>query len=527
MQNEKQYIINLLENEFLDTKYLYYDIDISYERYPNMNLEDRINYLRGTMFCDNNDDLEISNKEYISESEFYEAVDKILEKEHNYKDNEMFELGVDEAYYGNHIEQINLPFNYYYSRITSFKLVGSKLFREIHKLELLEQILNKKYSHLHAYKNYINPEIYDFKEKLVILADYLIDRDVNECLSIVAADYYISTLRLHSLDYFDDIMEDIIEKYKFSKKIPNELKTAVGINYIKECFEYLREDNKKVANNSSQIKYYNYSNKVIDGIYEQMESLNDKIEDPILRRNNKTNVSYYKKYKKFFSDFDIPKQHINSSIMMGLNAFSKFDFKERAYIILGMILANNKIDTEEEYNHMEYNQFLNIIDKVYLKLNIKDERKIVLAKTGIEYALYDYYEDLILKSGDIFLNSLASRYYGVELFEKSMRFRDLYTIFNNIYPNSFFSWNIDGENTIISSFDWMKNFIDYYYDLRDNDALTLLSVNYYKDFLYREGYKKLDDEMIYNLYQRSKMIPNEFKNTFADKVLRKKSKKKV
>ena len=73
----------------------------------------------------------------------------------------------------------------------------------------------------------------------------------------------------------------------------------------------------------------------------------------------------------------------------------------------------------------------------------------------------------------------------------------------------------------------MKNFIDYYYDLRDNDALTLLSVNYYKDFLYREGYKKLDDEMIYNLYQRSKMIPNEFKNTFADKVLRKKSKKKV
>ena len=258
-----------------------------------------------------------------------------------------------------------------------------------------------------------------------------------------------------------------------------------------------------------------------------MESLNDKIEDPILRRNNKTNVSYYKKYKKFFSDFDIPKQHINSSIMMGLNAFSKFDFKERAYIILGMILANNKIDTEEEYNHMEYNQFLNIIDKVYLKLNIKDERKIVLAKTGIEYALYDYYEDLILKSGDIFLNSLASRYYGVELFEKSMRFRDLYTIFNNIYPNSFFSWNIDVENTIISSFDWMKNFIDYYYDLRDNDALTLLSVNYYKDFLYREGYKKLDDEMIYNLYQRSKMIPNEFKNTFADKVLRKKSKKKV
>lgn len=524
MQNEKQYIINLLENEFLDTKYLYYDIDISYERYPDMNLEDRINYLRGTMFCDNNDDLEISNKEYISESEFYEAVDKILEKEHNYKDNEMFELGVDEAYYGNHIEQIDLSFNYYYSKLNSDSLVGSKLFREVHKFELLEQILNKNYNNLHIYKDNMYLDTYDFKDTIVFLSDDLIDKSIDECLSIVSADYFISTIKFNSLDYIDDIMEESIEKYKNSKKIPDELKGEAGINYIKDYFDYIKNSN---IDKNIPLNYYNYSNQAVDKVYEQMEFLNDKIEDPVLRKNNKKNVSYYKKYKKMFIDFDIPKQHINASIMMGLKDFPKFDFEERLYIILGMILANNKIDTEEEYNAMEYNLFLDIIDKTYAKLKIKDERKIVLVKTGIEYALYDYYEDLILKSGDIFLNSLASRYYGVELFEKSMRFRDLYTIFNNIYPNSFFSWNIDGENTIISSFDWMKNFIDYYYDLRDNDALTLLSVNYYKDFLYREGYKKLDDEMIYNLYQRSKMIPNEFKNTFADKVLRKKSKKKV
>ena len=248
------------------------------------------------MFVDNNDDLDISNQEVISENNFYDAVDMIVKKQQKYQDNEMFELGVDEGYFANHVEQIQIPFNYYFYNITPGTIVGSKLFRKIHKFELLEQILNEKYVYLRVYKDKFYSKPYQFNEKIVELSDYLIQKDIDDCLSIIAADYFLcNTLLTDDLEIFRQIA---LDKYMKDKKIPDSLKKQVGIDYINLRIKGIQEyQQSQIASNT---KYYKLSNEIVDIIFNQLGKQSQQIVDSRNQNVIEQLITIYNKHKYFF-----------------------------------------------------------------------------------------------------------------------------------------------------------------------------------------------------------------------------------
>ena len=521
METEKKYLFNLLKKQLNNIENLKFYIDISYERYPDMSLQLRCEYVRGLMYVENHDDLEISNKRNISEDDFYNAVDSLLLKAGEKPSSSTFELGVDEGYYIMHFEQITMPLNYYYSKLSGCSVVGSTLFHEIHKLELLEQILNQKYKNLLLYKkdddgnNYL--EKYTFKEKLVELFDWFINKNIDSCLSVVAANYYMS-IRKTNFNSFIDAEAD----YWKTKAIPNELKGDGGLLYIKEYYSLLCKLIEKEKNkNKNSMKYYDYSNELIEYLHEKLMKDKQKKEDADFQSFFETYIANYEQYKKVLNNMNLPMNHFSASIAMGLDNYPLADFESRKYIILGMIKANYFIDYEKEYKMMDYNLFESLLEKIYSDIRIKNEKHFDLVKTGVEFACYNYYEELILKSGDIFLNSLASKYQGLNLFYKSMRFRDVYYLFSSIYPNALHSVYDEVERVFLDNFNWLKYLIEYYYNYDNMDALSFLSVNYFKDLLSQKYYGNFDNEQSFQMYMDSDLVPSFLKNEFALKMFKK------
>ena len=102
-----------------------------------------------------------------------------------------------------------------------------------------------------------------------------------------------------------------------------------------------------------------------------------------------------------------------------------------------------------------------------------------------------------------------------------MRFRDVYYLFSSIYPNALHSVYDEVERVFLDNFNWLKYLIEYYYNYDNMDALSFLSVNYFKDLLSQKYYGNFDNEQSFQMYMDSDLVPSFLKNEFALKMFKK------
>ena len=152
--------------------------------------------------------------------------------------------------------------------------------------------------------------------------------------------------------------------------------------------------------------------------------------------------------------------------------------------------------------------------------------KNAIVKLGVEFACFDYYKNIILQNGDIFINYLVDDYWGLDLFNKSIKFRDAFTIFNHFFPKEIILCNLYEEKVYLSSFIWLGDLIEEYAGLNEKETLAFLGINYFRNLLKRINLKNenIDNEKLYALYMQSKYIPEIMKNDYVKLMLTDKAK---
>lgn len=539
-------LIQTLENEFpndyksLINQALYireevskflrvHDIEIndyiiySYKNHSDFSVEERKWYVYGAMFCSLNDKKDNYLKD-LSREDFYKNVDYLCDVVPLNGNKKIIELGIDEVFFNNHIEQFSILDDPFYHYAIEGKLVGSELFRCLDFINHVEAIITTKYQYIKLGNRELN-----VRNELNYLLPFILgDSGIEEVkvnnekdlLELYFANLLLKANPCYSVD-LEKEKAKLLKMYCSNKKISEIYKGKLGETYIIKMMEEREKQALELLPSKIACHINDLKNK-LNIIYK-----------PIILEDKSVIEAYFDEYKigynirdmfKSFEEIFEKEEYLKHAFKLVDDYFPEYycDFFEKLSIVYGMLYTFNNQD-KNAAREIENDDYFDIYLDLISDLAIPEDLDANLVIMGVDSALYDYYRAHLLYINDYFFNYLDGELFGSVLLLESQKIKNIYIEFKRVYPDAAIFSKVENKGLInIDLKEWVLEVLLPFitndeYSLEE--CMEILSMYYFKNILSMTNKKDISNQDICYLYEKSNLIPEVYKSGLAFEIL--------